>query len=285
MNLSGTYARANYKHLMLIPLAILLLSVGVLVYTHQTTGEWFKRSVELRGGTEITVATGGPSDVSALQSALEKRFGDASVRELGGAGGRGLLVSVGDVDPRDVVGVIKESTDVIDFSYQRVGPALGESFWKQSRLAFITAFFFMAVVVFLAFRTFVPSVAVIQAAVTDVLATLAAMQLLNIEMSLFTFGAVMLIIGYSVDTDILLTTRMLRRDGDLIERIMSSVKTGLTMTATALVALLALYATASTPALRDFSMVLIVALLADVPATYFMNAGLLRMWLERRNSR
>ena len=277
------YANANYKHLMLIPLAVLLVSVGVLAYTHQTTGEWFARSAELRGGTQLTLIIEGDADVPSLQRALEQKFGDATVRELGGVSGRGLLVSVGDADPVEVADVVKENGVVVsDFSYQQIGPALGEAFWRQSRVAFIIAFVFMAIVVFIAFRSFVPSIAVIQAAVTNVVGTLAVMQLLDIELSLASFAGLMLIIGYSVDTDILLTTRMLKRGGDVVSRVISAAKTGLTMTLTALIALFALYATATTSTLSDIAAVLIIALLIDVPATYLMNGGLIRWHLEKR---
>lgn len=275
------YINKNYKPLMLVPLLMLLLSIGVLAYNHQTTGEWFKRSVDLRGGTQITFSVGGDVDVPALQRALEDRFGDATVRELGGVGEKGLLVAVGDVEPRAVVGVVEQHATVKDFSTQQIGPALGETFWRQSQTAFIFAFFFMAIVVFLSFRTFVPSLAVIQAAVTDILGTLAVMQLLGIELSLASFAGLMAIIGYSVGTDILLTARMLRGGMNPTEGLASAVKTGLTMTLTALIALVAIYATATSSVLSDIAAVLAIALVVDLPATYLMNAGLIRLYLER----
>lgn len=278
------YAR-HYKKLMLIPLLSLLLSVAVLVYTHQRTGEWFQRSADLRGGTQLTLTVEGDVDARRLQGFLEKDFGDASVREIGTIGERGLLVSVGNVEPQDVVDAVERAgVDVKDFSYQQIGPSLGEAFWRQSQLAFVMAFVFMAVVVFLAFRTFVPSVAVIQAAVTDIVGALAVMQLVGIELSLASFAALMLIIGYSVDTDILLTTRMLKRSGDSLDLMASAMKTGLTMTLTALIALTALYVVATASTLSDIAAVLVIALLIDIPATYLMNGGMLRWWLEKRRA-
>lgn len=286
MNFAELYGRANYKMLMLIPLAMLFLSVGLLAYNHQTTGEWFERSADLKGGTQITVSIEGEPDIGSLQKHLETQFGDVSVRELGGVGGKALLISVpAGVDVKGVMDTLaEEGITVKDSSTQQVGPALGEAFWRQSQLAFFVAFVFMAFVVFLAFRTFIPSIAVIQAAVTDVLGTIAMMQLLGIEMSLAGFAAIMLIIGYSVDTDILLTARVLRGSGPVTGRVIGAMKTGLTMTLTALVALIAMYATSSTPVISDIAAVLIIALILDIPATYLMNAGILRWWMEKRGA-
>src|SRR3989344_4288881 len=100
----------------------------------------------------------------------------------------------------------------------------------------------MSLVVFISFRSFIPSIAVISAALTDILAALAVVNLLGIKLSAAGIIAFLLVIGYSIDTDILLTTRMLKRhDSPLLERVKSSIITGLTMTFAAIAALVTGY--------------------------------------------
>ena len=103
----------------------------------------------------------------------------------------------------------------------------------------------MAIVVFIIFRTFVPSIAVVISAFADIAFAAAMMDVFGIVLSLGTVAALLMLIGYSVDTDILLTTRLLKRKGELGDKIKDAMKTGMTMTLTTLAALIALFVVSS----------------------------------------
>ena len=110
------------------------------------------------------------------------------------------------------------------------------------------------------------------------------MNLLHIELSLPVLAALLTLIGYSVDTDILLTTNMLRsRETTTLENVTNGMKTGLMMTATALAALLSLYFIAGSFTLQRIALVLIIGLCIDVFATWFTNVGILRWHMERKS--
>ena len=123
-------------------------------------------------------------------------------------------------------------------SFEFTGSALSKSFFNQLLIAILIAFIFMAIVVFIIFRTFVTSIAVIVSAFADILMTLSLVNILGIKMSSAGIVAFLMLIGYSVDTDILLTTRILKRsEGSLNERVLGAFKTGITMTLTSLLAI------------------------------------------------
>ena len=69
----------------------------------------------------------------------------------------------------------------------------------------------MGLVVFIYFRTLVPSLAVILAAFSDIVVTLAIFNLTGEKLSTAGVAAFLMLIGYSVDTDILLNTRVLKK--------------------------------------------------------------------------
>jgi preprotein translocase subunit SecF len=91
-----------------------------------------------------------------------------------------------------------------------------------------------------------------------------------------------------VDTDILLTTRVLKdKKGTVTERAMKAMGTGLTMTIAAIGAMVALYLVVALfiPAastLADIAAVLIIGLVADIMTTWVMNLGILRWYMEAR---
>ena len=90
------------------------------------------------------------------------------------------------------------------------------------------------------------------------------------------------LIGYSVDTDILLTTEVMKRNRDdgITKGIRSAMKTGLTLTLTTLVALSAIYLISGSFVLDQIAIVLIIGLAIDIPTTWLTNTGILRRYLH-----
>ena len=162
---------------------------------------------------------------------------------------------------------------------------MSKRFWSDGLKAISFAFLFMAVVVYLVFRSPVPSLAVILAAISDIVMALGFMSLFSIPVSTATIAALLMLIGYSVDTDILLTTRVLKRKvGNIEDRIKEAMKTGITMSLTTIVAMLVLYlvVTYLVPAailLRDIALVILFGLIADLLTTWLTNVGILKYYL------
>jgi len=274
----------NYKILLVIPLIVLLISAGILVNGYMQTGDWFKRSIELKGGTLINIESDKPVDTSALENSLAGKFGLLTVREIRSFSGYGILIEASsEVNANNIIQEVKNfGITVQSFSVQTIGPALGATFWIQAQLGLAVAFIFMGIIVFVIFRTLVPSLAVILAAAFDILFTLAFMQVFDIELSLAGLAALLMLIGYSVDTDILLTTRSLKGTGMVGQRIYGAMKTGLTMTFTAIGALAAMLIFTASPVLTQIASVLLIGLVFDIMNTWITNAALLKWYMERK---
>jgi len=145
----------------------------------------------------------------------------------------------------------------------------------------------MAIVVFILFRTFIPSIAVILAAFSDIIMTITVVDLLGIPLSTAGIVAFLMLIGYSVDTDILLTSRMLKsKEGNTNERLFSAFITGITMTLTSItamaVALVIVYN--SSEVLRQIFTILLIGLCFDLLNTWTANASILKLYVERKES-
>ncbi|MBO6105123.1 MAG: hypothetical protein J6O99_04430, partial [Methanobrevibacter sp.] len=161
----------------------------------------------------------------------------------------------------------------------------------QIYIAMIFAFLFMAITVFIVFREPVPSVAIILAALCDILIALGGMSIFKIPLSIASVGALLMLIGYSVDTDILLTTRLLkRREGTVEKRAKNAMYTGLTMSFAAIAAMGILYAVTriimpEATTLSNISAVLVIGLIGDILSTWLMNLGILKTYIDWRQSK
>ncbi|MFA5931044.1 MAG: hypothetical protein WC821_01900 [archaeon] len=174
----------------------------------------------------------------------------------------------------------------VEFQKREISPTLGASSFSSSVFVSILGMIMITIVVFAAFRQFIPSAAIIQAMLFDALAGLAGMALLQIPLSLTTLPALLMLIGYSVDTDIMLTSRMLKgKDGTPGERATSSMKTGITMTSTALAALVVMIVISffyQIEVIYQIAVILFFGLIGDIIATWLMNAPVLLWWVEKK---
>lgn len=270
-----------WKQLMWITIVFLFVSVGILASNVLTTGSFLKRDIELSGGKVITIEV-GDVDLQKVRSAIPY----SNVRLTSGIT-KTLLVEI--PFERNETETIDALKKVVDFSGEPsiriVGPALGSIFFSQAQLAIVVAFVLMAITIFIIFRSFVPSLIVILAAATDIFGTLAILSIFDIHLSFPVLAALLTIIGYSVDTDILLTTELLKSGRtDYREGVRKAAKTGLTLTVTTLVALVAMYFVSGSFVIEQIALVLIIGLIIDVPATWLTNAGVLRLWLEKKGA-
>lgn len=143
---------------------------------------------------------------------------------------------------------------------------------------------FIACLVFIYVRYSTPAFAVMFCAFADILMTLAVVDLIGMKLSTAGIVAFLMLIGYSVDTDILLTTRVLkRRDTSVNHEAFGAFKTGMTMTLTAIAAIaIALFFVYSfQTSLNQIFIILLTGLFFDILNTWITNVVLIKWFAER----
>jgi preprotein translocase subunit SecF len=135
------------------------------------------------------------------------------------------------------------------------------------------------------FKKNIPSFFIVLCVILDIFMTITLINIFGIKLSTAGIVAILMLIGYSVDSDILLTTRVLRAtEGTVNERIFSSFKTGMTMTLTTLTAVvICLLITQNfSPALKQIFTILLIGLSFDILNTWVLNTGLIKYYMERK---
>ena len=255
---------------------------------YSQTGEIIERDITLTGGTSITVFPENYVDTNDLSNFLDNKLEDHVIRELSDfrSGKQKAVVVDTRSDPETVRLALEEFLDYNltseNSSTESTGSSLGESFYKQLVYAIILSFVLMSVVVFILFRSRVPSFAVVISAFADIMMTLAAINLLEIKISSAGITAILMLIGYSVDSDIMLTTRLLKRGGETNKNLREAFKTGITMTLTSIIAIaVALFIVQSVSnVLAQIFTILIIGLIFDILNTWITNVSILKWYLE-----
>ena len=280
----------KYKTLMIFTFIIFLLAIGILITSYVRTGEFVQKGVTLKGGITLTIQTNEEIDLLAFENKLASELpkADISVRkttELGVI--KAIIIEAGDVEEKELLSAV-EKTGIIkleegEYSVESMGSSLGTQFFKQTIIAVIIAYIAMWLVVLLTFRELVPSTFVMLAATANIICSLAIVSLIGMKLSTAGVAAFLMLIGYASDTNIMLTTKVLRRkEGTVLDRILSSMKTGMTMTATTLVAATVAYFFSTSDVIKQIMIIMIIGLVFDVLNTWVQNTGILRWYLERK---
>lgn len=179
-------------------------------------------------------------------------------------------------------GIISKLSPHIDYdsySFKLVNPSLSEIFIEKIQSVMIIAGLLMALTIYIMFRDLYPTLSILVGVVFDVLIALGAMGLLGIPISLASIAAILMLIGYSVDTNILLTIRVLKRGLDKpTDSAHDAMKTGLMMTFTGILSFFALFMVSlitNIATYQTISLIVLFGLIGDLFATWLLNAVLI----------
>jgi preprotein translocase subunit SecF len=270
------YTDYTDRQLATIPLAVLVCALAVLAGWYLMTGAPVTPGIEFTGGTELQLTAQVP------QEEVGDAFGIQPESVTPTSGANTYIVTFQSTNT-DALTADARAAGYNVQSVQATSASFGADTQQLGLLGLLAAFIGMALLVFVLFRTFVPSVAVIVSAFSDIVVPLALMNLFGIELTLGTVAALLMLIGYSVDSDILLNNHILKRRGGFYESTYRARRTGVTMTLTSMSAMAVMALVASKyvfniPLLSEVGVVLVMGLATDLMNTYLLNVSLLRWY-------
>jgi preprotein translocase subunit SecF len=296
------FANANYDFIGLRTIAYLVTAVFVLPGILLMAARGFNYSIEFTGGTLVQVETGEAMEVGALREALRvEGLGGAELQSFGSEREfviRARLSQAGVQSEEEaqrtaerVRAALTRAFGDAAFTIQRVeavGPKVGGELRQKALVAILLSF--IATLVYLAFRfEWRFGVAAVLATAHDILATLAFIQYLNLEVSLVVVSAILTVVGYSLNDTIVIFDRMRenlhrfkREDfiGILNRAINETLPRTVLTGGTALTALLALLVLAG-PLIRPFAWVMAFGILTGTFSSIYIASPVL-MTIERR---
>ncbi|MFB6135501.1 MAG: protein translocase subunit SecF [Halobacteriaceae archaeon] len=269
------FSRYSNRQLAAVPVALLLAAMLVLGTWTALYGTPASLGIEFTGGTELVVHT--QDTAPQIRQTFDRPV--SSVRSIQ-AQPNTYIVTFQSTDDEAIRSHATSAGYEVE-SLATTSATFGRGAQTTALYGVVVAFVGMSLVVFALFRTFVPSLAVVVSAFGDIAVPVALMNLFGIQLSLGTVAALLMLIGYSVDSDILLTNHVLRRSGGFYESVARAMRTGVTMTVTSISAT-AVMAVVSylfgIPLLPAIGLVLVLGLSTDLLNTYLLNLSLLRWY-------
>lgn len=179
----------------------------------------------------------------------------------------------------NIISKLNPHIDYTSYSFKLINPSLSEIFIEKIQSVMILAGILMAITVYIMFRDVYPTFTILLGVLFDVLFALGAMGLLGIPLSLASIAALLMLVGYSVDTNILLTIRVLKRGlNSPRDSAHDAMKTGLMLTFTGILSFTALFVVSQITNIATYqtiSLVVLFGLFGDLFATWLLNAVLI----------
>ncbi len=287
---------STYKKLssigMYIMIILFVFSIFFLTYKYNTTGTLFLKDITLSGGVSISFFSEKKIDLNNLEQNMKTILNeDIVIRETKSTIGYGYFIESTEQNQKKINSAVEYITKNYNLkkeqvSIQFIGETLGKSFFKEAFYALIFAFLLMAIVIYIIFRQPLPSFYVVFAAFSDIIETIVITNLLGIKISIGGIAAFLMLLGYSVDTDILLTTKLLKTKGkEIYEKTFMAMKTGLTMSITTLVATLSGFLLSNNPIIKQIMLIIFIGIMLDILNTWLFNAPILIKTLEKKKTK
>lgn len=280
------------KQMIIIPLIIGAIFGSFVIYHSIQHDSFVPLGMEFSGGAQIEIneienMPTDPQERARIEKAIAEEFG-TKVEIAGRENIVRINTTIDNLDRAQEIENFLRDTEGITGKYntpQFVGSQLTSLYREQAELAGIFAAIAISIIVFIAFRNLITVGGILAVLGLDLVGIFGSMVLLNIPLTLASMGGILLIIGYGIDDNVLLYSRVLKQvGGDVTEKATGAMKTGLTMATTSGSALLALYIVTETPALQQIASIIIIGIIFDALNTWFFNTGTILRNAKKKKS-
>lgn len=271
---------------------------GFAAYRWQTTGEVFRYSIDFTGGVQVLLRFEKPVSALTVKSILEKSdWNGVAVREFGD---NEILVRIKLEQVAHDLGMIAEriqqvvqnempDVQVTILQSETVGPEIGGSLREKSAKAVIVSMIAILAYIALRFWSLGFAIGAVVSLFHDAMVMLAVFLFCNREISINVIGAILAVMGYSMNDTIVIFSQIrnnlkkmthesldhivtLSINQTLRRTLLTSFATSLTVTAMLLI---------GGEPLRDFSLALLVGIVIGTYSSIYI-ASPVMMLLYRR---
>lgn len=285
----------RYRWISLIVSTTILVSAGLLsIYRINTRGYAFSYSVDFTGGTQVLFKFDKPITAAEIQNGLSASWPDATIRKFEedeylvrvkefSHDPKGLAVSM-----MEAIKTANPGSEVSILENDAVGAAVGSALRYNFYKAIIIALILMLLYIAVRFWSLGFAVGSVVALIHDALVMLAIFILFDREISITVIGAILAVIGYSINDTIVIFSQI-RENLNTLKRSSIYDIVNVSLNQTMRRTLLTSFSTALTvmsilvlggEALRSFALALLVGIIFGTYSSIYIASPIV-MWFYR----
>lgn len=281
---SRTQQRPKGRQLVIVPLAILafltpFLAVSLVRGTFPLSMEFKESSLIRIENLENTI------DVNAVEFIIENLL-HSDVQMTPITGGYHVETQMIDENSRSWVKnslSAKSGIPENKIEIYTLGPAVTGTQGEQVRNAIVVTLIVIGVAAAIAFRRRLTIGAILLVVGLDIVGVLGCMALFQVPLSSASLIGILMLIAYAIDTNVLLTWRVLKRaGGGARDHATGSMRTGAIMTIAVLIFVLSFNILTTAHQINELTMTLAFGILINFANTWLLNAEILVRYAERK---
>ena len=283
----------NFKIWIAIPLIIILIGVGVIAVRGLNLG------IDFIGGSTIYASIGSPFNVDDIRAIVNEQRVDADILSAGQDNQDAIIKmrymeNQQEIHENIVKGLQEKynlASDAISIDY--VGPTMGRTLIHNAVMSVLIAGALMLVYIWIRFEL-VSGVAAVIVLLHDVFIMIAVTAITGIQINSSFIAAILTIVGYSINDTIVVFDRVrenikqLGRKMTMSEIVDESIRQSITRTLntslTTIFSVATLYVL-GVESIKDFTLPIIVGLIAGTYSSVFIAGSLWALWDEKSKSR
>lgn len=286
----------RYRWISLVVSCTILISAAVLsIYRINTRGYAFSYSVDFTGGTQVLFKFDKPISASEVQNGLAEQWPDATIRKFDEDE---YLVRVKEfarnpqglaVDMMNSIKAVNPGHQVSILENDAVGAAVGSELRYNFYKAIIIALILMLCYIAFRFWSLGFAVGSVVALIHDALVMLSIFILFDREISITVIGAILAVIGYSINDTIVIFSQIRENLKNSLKRSSIYDIVNISLNQTMRRTLLTSFSTALTvmailvlggEALRSFALALLVGIIFGTYSSIYIASPIV-MWFYR----
>jgi preprotein translocase subunit SecF len=244
-------------------------------------GYVFQKDISISGGTLVIINYHGLS-IDQVKAVLSgKNYNIYSTGGMIYIEGKKLDVNnlISELNSKLGTKITKNDYEVREFS-----PYFGSMIFSEFTRLLIISLMLITIVIFIRMRNWISSLAILMTILFDLGAAVSFLAITGYPISVISFVAFLMILGYAIDNNIVLATNIFKEEGEFREKVKLSLKVGYLMEMTTMIVLAIIYIFINSKIIHELAMVLLIALVADAYFYLFGNVPFYKYIIQKKES-
>ncbi|MEM5815362.1 MAG: hypothetical protein QXD89_02665 [Candidatus Aenigmatarchaeota archaeon] len=270
-----------------LPIILLFLFSSFSIYNYINKGEFFIRDLDLKGGTLISFITDKEVSIDYISLTLGE-FREKVLISISKTENKYSIriTFPSEISYEKIIEKLKNSEiKVEDLEIQFVGPELGSAFFSQVIYLLSMAYILIFLGNFFIYKKISIATTIIFSSLANIICIFGITTLFGIPVSFAGFTSILLVIAYTIDDNVLLSTRILSgKPEEFYEQYKKSLITGGTITSGLIISMIIVLIFSNSPLLNNIAEILLIGYASNMINTYILNAGIIEVSLFEKRS-
>ncbi len=264
-----------------IPIALIIISLIGIFLVYSKSGDLFLKDIDLKGGTSLTLIFNESLPIEKIEPIIKQKLDSfiiSSSKTIEGYTSIKIL-SEKNVDASEIIAFLNSNGIYpIEHSLEFVGPELGNVFFSQVSLLLTVAYFLLFLITLYIYKRFIISITIIFSSLMNILAVFGIMNLLNQKISFAGFSSLLMLIAFTIDSNVLLATKVFSAKAEeFYEQYKKGLITCLTTDLGLIISMMIVLILTNSPFLINIAQIQIIGFISDILNTWILNAAMLEV--------